>query len=83
MKVLRPELATDPINVKRFQQELKTTSLMTHPNVVPIYDSGITGDGTPYFVMEFLDGYTLEQKPILASGIKMGRSSLTAFGMLG
>lgn len=61
MKILREELASDPINVKRFQQELKTTSSLTHPNVVPIYDSGLADDGRPYFVMEYLDGLTLEE----------------------
>ena len=42
MKVLRSELAADSINVKRFQQELQTTSLLSHPNIVPIYDSGVS-----------------------------------------
>lgn len=61
MKILRSELAADPINVKRFQNELKTTSLLTHPNIIPIYDSGVTDDGRPYFVMEYLDGSNLEE----------------------
>jgi serine/threonine protein kinase len=61
MKILKRELTDDPINIKRFQQELKTTSLLNHPNVVPIYDSGIAEDGRPYFVMEYLEGSTLEE----------------------
>ncbi|HEY9714354.1 MAG TPA: serine/threonine-protein kinase [Chroococcales cyanobacterium] len=61
MKVLRDELAADPVSVKRFQQELKTTSSLTHPNIVPIYDSGTSDRGLPYFVMEYLDGVTLQQ----------------------
>jgi len=61
LKVLRQELASDPVNVKRFQQELKTTSGLTHPNIVPIYDNGTTVGGCPYFVMEYLDGLTLEE----------------------
>lgn len=61
LKMLRKELALDPVNVKRFQQELKTTSQLTHPNIVPIYDSGIADDGCPYFVMEYLDGLNLEE----------------------
>lgn len=61
MKVLRGELCADPINVKRFQQEVKTTSSLTHPNIIPIYDSGTTDDGSPYFVMEYLDGRNLDE----------------------
>jgi len=61
LKGLRQELASDPVNVKRFQQELKTTSALTHPNIVPIYDNGTTIGGCPYFVMEYLDGLTLEE----------------------
>lgn len=61
MKVLKQELTADPINVKRFQQELKAASLINHPNVLPIYDNGVTEDGRPYLVMEYLDGYTLEE----------------------
>jgi tetratricopeptide (TPR) repeat protein/tRNA A-37 threonylcarbamoyl transferase component Bud32 len=61
LKILRSELAADPINVKRFQQELKTTCLLTHPNILPIYDSGVADDGRPYFVMEYLDGLNLEE----------------------
>lgn len=61
MKVLKQELTADPINVKRFQQELKTASLINHPNVLPVFDSGVTDGGCPYLVMEYLDGYTLEE----------------------
>ncbi|MBX9693772.1 MAG: serine/threonine protein kinase, partial [Cyanobacteria bacterium] len=61
LKILRKELANDPINVKRFQQELKTTSMLTHPNMVPIYDSGLTADGEPFLVMEYIDGWNLNQ----------------------
>jgi serine/threonine protein kinase len=60
LKMLRQELANDPVNVKRFQQELKTTSTLNHPNIVPIYDSG-TEVGCPFFVMEYLDGFTLDE----------------------
>lgn len=61
MKVLRSELALDPVNVKRFRQEMKTSSLVNHANVVATYDSGFTDDGAPYLVMEFVDGYNVQQ----------------------
>ncbi len=61
LKILRKELANDPVNVKRFQQELKTTGMLTHPNMVPVYDSGVTEDGAPFLVMEYIDGWNLSQ----------------------
>lgn len=61
MKVLRKELAADPVNVTRFRQELKTTSLLNHANVAAIYDSGVTEEGAPYLVMEYVDSCNLQQ----------------------
>lgn len=59
IKCLHKELAADPVNVQRFAQEVKAASLLTHPNLVSVYDSGISDDGTPYLVMDFLDGTSL------------------------
>ena len=58
VKFLRPELASDPAVRMRFQGEARAAALLTHPNVVQIYDSGTDG-GLPYLVMELLPGRTL------------------------
>ncbi len=60
IKCLHRELAADPINVQRFAQEVKAASLLTHPNLVSVYDSGVGSDGTPYLVMDYLDGQSLD-----------------------
>lgn len=61
VKFLHKELAADPVNVQRFRQEVKAASLLTHPNLVAVYDSGIASDGTPYLVMDHVKGETLDE----------------------
>lgn len=59
MKVLRRDLATDPDLAQRFLQEARATAAVKHPSVVAITDFGEMEDGTPYFVMELLEGETV------------------------
>lgn len=46
---------------RRFELEAQITSRLRHPNTVSVYDYGRAPDGTAYYVMELLDGVTLEQ----------------------
>ena len=66
IKVLRPDLARDPMFQERFRREAQSAAGLNHPNIVAIYDTGedLIGDGpnqvsVPYLVMEFVDGVTL------------------------
>ena len=66
IKVLRPDLARDPMFQERFRREARSAAGLNHPNIVAIYDTGedLIGEGTsqvsvPYIVMEFVDGVTL------------------------
>jgi eukaryotic-like serine/threonine-protein kinase len=61
LKVIRPERAVDPKNLRRFEREVQTTATLTHPNTVQIFDYGHAEDGTFYYVMEYLPGLTLEE----------------------
>lgn len=45
----------------RMRNEAKFLARIRHPNVVPVIDGGITGDGRPFLVMEFLNGEPLSQ----------------------
>jgi serine/threonine-protein kinase len=58
IKVLHEETAASPEWRRRFEREARALSVLAHPNVVPITDSGIDG-GVPFLVMELLQGKTL------------------------
>jgi serine/threonine-protein kinase len=60
IKLIRPERAADAVALARFEQEVQATSRLNHWNTVRIYDYGYTDDGTFYYVMEYLPGWTLE-----------------------
>ncbi|MDH4133021.1 MAG: serine/threonine protein kinase, partial [Gemmatimonadota bacterium] len=60
LKVLKPELAA-VIGAERFVVEIKTTASLSHPHILPLFDSG-TADGFLYYVMPFIDGETLRSK---------------------
>jgi eukaryotic-like serine/threonine-protein kinase len=61
IKLIRPELACDPKHLSRFEREVQATATLTHPNTVQVFDYGRANDGTFYYVMEFLPGFTLDQ----------------------
>jgi serine/threonine-protein kinase len=60
LKLLPRELAGER-SIQRFEREVQLTSALTHPNTIAIYDYGRSPDGLFYYVMEYLDGITLEE----------------------
>ena len=60
LKVLKPELAA-VVGAERFLAEIKTTANLTHPNILPLHDSG-ESDGFLYYVMPFIEGETLRDR---------------------
>jgi serine/threonine protein kinase len=60
VKVLTAALATKPQILARFHREAKAMAAIDHPNLVHAHDMGEDGD-TPFLVMDFVDGVSLEQ----------------------
>src|ERR671933_139740 len=59
VKVLHPQLASDPSFVARFADEARIAAGLAHPNIVHVYDVGHDGD-RHYIVMEYVEGETLK-----------------------
>ncbi len=57
VKVFRPELASS-LGSERFLREIKIAAKLSHPHILPLYDSGEAG-GFLYYVMPFVEGESL------------------------
>ena len=60
LKVLKQELAA-VVGAERFLAEIKTTANLTHPNILPLHDSG-EADGFVFYVMPHVEGESLRQR---------------------
>ena len=61
LKVMTGDMAADPEFVKRFEREAVLLSRLQHPNVVRVDDIDEAEDGSPFIVMEFVEGRSLRQ----------------------
>src|SRR4051812_26484700 len=61
IKVMHPEIAQS-LGTERFLREIATTANLRHPHILPLYDSG-TAAGAVYYVMPFIDGGSLRDRP--------------------
>ena len=61
VKVLPAASVADPERLRRFDQEVRATGQLNHPNILAVYDAG-THEGAPYIVEELLEGETLRAR---------------------
>lgn len=54
-------IGKDESSLQRFEREVQLNAQLSHPNTVSIYDYGRTENGEFYYVMELLDGVTLQE----------------------
>jgi biopolymer transport protein ExbD/predicted Ser/Thr protein kinase len=73
LKILPPDVGSEPSFAERFEREAKALAQLHHPNIVTLYDSG-RADGLYYFFMEYVDGMTLRQ--LLEAGHVSPREAL-------
>ncbi len=59
MKVMHPALMAIPRMAERFVREVEVIQRLRHPNIVEVHELGTMPDGTPFYVMEYLEGATL------------------------
>ncbi len=60
LKIIRLGMNTEEV-VRRFEMERQALALMSHPNIARVFDAGVTADGRPYFVMEYVVGMPLTE----------------------
>ncbi|WP_345386970.1 serine/threonine-protein kinase [Nonomuraea salmonea] len=81
LKVLSVD-RVDQRTMRRFQRELQLTGRLTgHPNVVTVFDTGMTGSGKPYIAMDFFEHGSLRDRvrnegplpvpDVLRAGVKL------------
>ncbi|HEX8423764.1 MAG TPA: protein kinase, partial [Pyrinomonadaceae bacterium] len=68
LKILPPQFTADPERVRRFERESRPVSALNHPNLITIYDIGIS-DGVHYIATEFVTGKTV--RDLIDDGLKM------------
>jgi len=66
IKIFRREVGKNESVQKRFEQEVSVLQQVRHPHVVSIYAHGAIASGTPYLVMEFVEGKSLRE--VLSAG---------------
>lgn len=70
LKVMAPALAADPAFSKRFLQEARMLASLAHPNIVQVYDVGVTQGQLNYFSMQYLSGGDFSQRVLGGIGEK-------------
>jgi serine/threonine protein kinase/tetratricopeptide (TPR) repeat protein len=59
IKMLLPHFVSNPAALKRFQQEAQAASALNHPHILYVHDFGISKQGLPFLVMDYLEGVSL------------------------
>ena len=83
IKILHPHLIENKNGsefLERFKREAKSAARCTHPNIVTVLEYGQDGD-TPFIVMEFVEGFSLEEIVKKGQGIPL-RKSLSIISQL-
>lgn len=73
IKMIREDVMKNPVNLKRFQNEVTIAASLSHPNIVKVYDHS-TIQGRPYIVNEYIKGQTLKDALDFRSSFNMHES---------
>lgn len=60
VKIMRPELTRHRVRSRRFEREAQSAARLRHPHVTAVHRVGRLSTGTPYIVMEYIDGRRLD-----------------------
>ncbi len=82
IKLILPPAVSAAV-IARFQQEREILASLDHPNIAKLLDAGVTEEGWPYFVMEFVEGQPIhlwcdDRKLNISERVKLFRSVIDA-----
>jgi serine/threonine protein kinase len=60
LKLIKPGMDSERV-LSRFEMERQSLAIMNHANIAQIYDGGVSEQGRPYFVMEYVDGIPIDR----------------------
>jgi serine/threonine protein kinase len=75
VKFLRPDLAEKRESLARFQREAEAAGALESENLTAAVDFGIAVDGSPFIVMEYLSGESLESLLVREGRVPLGRAA--------
>ncbi len=68
LKLLYPHLVKDSVSFARFQNEVLVTRELSHPNIVKIFDLGVTDNGQYFISLEYVHGRSLKELIVASEG---------------
>jgi hypothetical protein len=71
VKMLLPDLVSDPLALERFRREARAAARLNHPNVAAVHDFGTLPGGESYIVMELVEGETLGERLAAAGALPL------------
>ena len=83
LKLLLPDREDLPELHQRFLLEARTAASVRHPNVVDVLDMGVHEDGSPFLVMELLEGTSLDRALTVQRRLEPERALAVALPILG
>lgn len=82
IKILHPEFVNEPQILQRFFAEAYAAQQLQHPNVAKVYEHAQAEDGSPYLVMELLEGIPLSEYVQPGQAIPVAQAAPIVYGVL-
>ena len=82
IKILHPEYVNEPQILQRFFAEAYAAQQLQHPNVAKVYEHAQAEDGSPYLVMELLEGIPLSEYVQPGKAIPVAQAAPIVYGVL-
>jgi serine/threonine-protein kinase len=83
IKIMRPEFLDEKAVIDRFLEEARFSARLIHPNIVRVHEGAVAEDGSPYMVMELLEGVPLGAYTQRGSRIPPAQAVPILHGILG